>query len=272
MEAITINWNNLLLDVKGFIFDLDGCIYSGNKLNDGAKEIIALLEERQIPFCFLTNNSTDSAEQIRLKLKNKGLIVHSAPIITMTEITGKYIYEQFGASKLYVLGSEVLHHSLKEYHHVIDPEKDEHCDFVVISRDEAFSYTKLTIAVNLIRKGAKLIATNLDSHHPDAFGGWVPETGSLAKAVQEITKEIPVVIGKPYPYSIKQALSSLGVKANETMIVGDNLDTDILGGINLHMKTCWINWEGIPCHNELKPTITVHSLKQLYENMKEVMV
>ncbi len=261
-----------LKHIKGFIFDLDGCIYTGNKLNQGAKELIELLKNNEIAFCFLTNNSTHSEEQLRHKLVHMGLSVHHTSIYTMTELAGHYIHENYGQSDVYVLGSDVLKRSVRNSNHqLIDPYKEETCDIVLIGRDITFNYNKISLAANFINNGAKLIATNLDSSHPNLNGRIVPETGSLVSSIQSITKQNPIYIGKPHPYSMLKGITNMQLKPEECMIIGDNLDTDIQGGISLNMNTAWINWGTNNNHHDLKPDIMVNSLNEFYKLVRRVM-
>ncbi|MGG3573447.1 HAD-IIA family hydrolase [Bacillus gobiensis] len=260
--------NVYLNEFSVFIFDLDGCVYRNFSLYPGAKELINGLLNDDKKIYFLTNNSRDTSETIRKKLNEMGLNTDKIPIITMTEMIGKYLYEKNGASKILSVGSEELSAALqKEGHQLLTFDSEEICDFVVVGRDTEFTYEKLYTSTRFLTGKTKLVLVNPDFNHPGQEGENVPETGAIAAAIQaaaEIT-EISFV-GKPNSYAYERILNEADVDVNQCVMIGDNPLTDIQGGASANMKTIWISHsKKFPQNLGIQPDITVHSMQELYE-------
>lgn len=255
--------------ISAFIFDLDGCIYSGNKVYEGSLEFLTYLIEEKKEIYFLSNNSTNQSETVRQKLIKMGLPVENTTIFVATDLIGEYLFEHYGPVNIQVIGTNELKESLKGQGHKICPLDDEEpCDFVVVGRDPSFTYQTLSACARSVMKGAKLIATNLDLYHPGEDGNRVPETGALMAAIQAVSgvDEVPF-IGKPFIYPFRKIIDETGHEPERCVMVGDNPYTDVAGANGLGVKTIWISHgHAFPENLAFKPDFTFQSMKSLAES------
>ncbi|WP_429842415.1 TIGR01457 family HAD-type hydrolase [Brevibacillus sp. FIR094] len=214
---------------KGYLLDLDGTIYRGKEAIPGAAAFISHLKTHQIPYLFLTNNSSASAQHVAERLVAMGIEAQARDVYTTSMVTATYLREQAPAgTRVYVIGEAGLHDQLTDAGYVITEEDPA---YVIVGIDRAFTYEKLAIAARAIRAGATFIATNADAALP-TDGGLYPGNGSLVAAVSVASATKPIVIGKPESIIVRYALDQLGTAAADTLIVGDNLFTDIEAGAN----------------------------------------
>ncbi|MCG5252699.1 TIGR01457 family HAD-type hydrolase [Brevibacillus agri] len=214
---------------KGYLIDLDGTIYRGNEPIPGAAEFVRYLKANRIPYLFLTNNSSASAERVAARLSGMGVEATAQDVYTTSMATVEYLQEKAPAgASVYAIGEEGLLSQLEAAGFRLTADDPA---YVIVGIDRAFTYEKLTIATRAIRAGATFIATNADAALP-TDNGLFPGNGSLVAAVSVASATKPIVIGKPEPIIVRYALSVLGTEASETLIVGDNLFTDIEAGAN----------------------------------------
>lgn len=218
---------------KGFLIDMDGVIYSGEKLIPGADTFIASLKELQIPFLFLTNNSQRTARDVVNKLAGIGITAVEDDVFTSAMATGWFLARQKPQGTAYVLGEGGLLTSLHENGYSLatnDP------DFVVVGEGRNFTLEMVNQAVEMVLKGAKLVATNLDPS--PKISGW-NNLGikSIVAMIEEATGVKAFSVGKPSPVMMRVARKKLGLNSVNTTIIGDTMDTDILGGIQLGYQT-----------------------------------
>lgn len=254
--------------IKGFMFDLDGCIYSGNRLYPGVPELLDLLLATGKKIMFVSNNSTDRAEKIRSKLIDMGLPAEDSMILVATELVGNYLHERYGSLRVTVVGSRDLKAALKKSgHETVSLDSMEPIDAVVVGRDTEFTYQKLEHCGRHLARGARLIAANLDLYHPGENGNLVPETGSLVAAIRSVANTNAEVVGKPTAYPFNRALALNGFTPSECVMIGDNLFTDIQGGLNAGMLTVWIS-HNTPLSGEagILPHKTVSHMAELYQD------
>lgn len=261
-----------MYNLRGFFFDLDGTIYAGNKLIDGASDLLSLLHDEGKTIAFITNNSTLNAIQIKEKLAGFGVSAHEDQIICPTDISGSFIKKNFGPSTVYVIGSDALKDNVTESGHTLCEDLHTTCDVVLVGRDLEFSYRKLEDASIHVQNGAHLVATNMDHTHPIHTGDEVPETGALVAAIQTTVKVEPMVIGKPHSYIFDYALSRFNLSREETALIGDNPLTDILGGMNAGLQAVLINGKRDFDHTESIGYRTVEALKDIYDEMHQSLV
>ncbi|MFB9275888.1 HAD-IIA family hydrolase [Cohnella cellulosilytica] len=257
---------------ESFIFDLDGCLYSGDTPYPGAADLISYLLKLEKQVFFLSNNSTETSEQVLGKLSRLGFQTGGTTAIVATELIGKYIYENHGLSVVSAIGSGVLENSLRDVgHQVVALDGDRHVDFIVLGRDEAFSYHKLTVCVNRMFAGARLITTNPDLYHPGLHGLRVPETGALLAAISAVKGENQVEsIGKPHPYPFQTIVNLTNADRSKCIMIGDNLLTDIKGGAEFGMDTVWISHENVlPADTRIQPDFIYASIAQFYDFLKD---
>ncbi|MEN3035615.1 MAG: HAD-IIA family hydrolase [Candidatus Methanosuratincola sp.] len=218
--------SELLRNKKGFIFDLDGCIYLGNRPIEGASETIGLLRKEGKKILFLTNNSTRTPQEYADKLTGMGIEVGEGEVLTSSVATAMYL-KRFGTGECFVLGEQGLIQALEGWgFKVLSTGEARRAQYVVCGLDMHLTYEKLAAACHAIQKGARFIATNMDPRLP-LDGGYVPGAGSIVEAVATATGLRPLVIGKPSKRIMNMALKAMGLKNSEVVMVGDTLEIDM---------------------------------------------
>ena len=218
---------------KGFICDMDGVIYHGNKLLPGAREFIQWLQEEKKDFLFLTNSSERAPRELQEKLLRMGVEVGKERFYTSALATAMFLSSQKPGGSAFVIGEAGLYNALYNKGYTmnnIDP------DYVVMGESRTYSYEKLEHAINLVKKGAKLIGTNPDLTGPSETG-IVPATKSLIAPIELATGRSAYFIGKPNPLMMRNALKRLGIRPEDSIIIGDRMDTDIIAGIESEIET-----------------------------------
>ncbi|WP_159888160.1 HAD-IIA family hydrolase [Paenibacillus puerhi] len=258
---------------KVYFFDLDGCVYHGNRLSPGIIPLLEQLQQRGIRYAFLTNNSRQSGEEIGEKLAAMGLIVPEGTILPVTDFAGTFIRNKFGTVTVKTIGSESLERSIGEAGHRTVAWNHPAPDVVIVGRDTEFHYGKLQQITADIRAGSYLIATNPDIYHPGASGEPIPETGALLAAIEAMTGTSGECIGKPEPYIFLHGMKLFGAIPENCVMVGDNPETDILGSKRAGLKSVWITnrtsadpivWPGGEKQEHSRPDVVVNSIEELY--------
>jgi 4-nitrophenyl phosphatase len=250
---------------KGYLIDLDGTMYRGSEQIAEAFDFVKRLKEKDIPYLFVTNNSARTPAQVAAKLRDFNIPANEQQVFTTSQATANYIYEENNAATVYMIGEEGLRTALKEKGFEESGETAETADYVVMGIDREITYEKLSVACLAVRNGAKFISTNGDIAIPTERG-LVPGNGSITAVVAVSTQTTPIFIGKPESIIMEQALKVLGTDRAETLMVGDNYDTDILAGINAGMDTLLVH-TGVTTTEHLRryqvqPTYTVDTLDQ----------
>lgn len=245
---------------KGYLIDLDGTMYRGTEQIAEAAGFINDLRKRDIPYLFVTNNSSRTPAQVADKLRSIGISTEDDQVFTTSMATANYIAEQKKGASVYVVGEEGIIEALKEKGMKL---VEEHPDYLVMGIDRGINYEKLSKACLAVRNGAVFISTNGDIAIPTEQG-LLPGNGSLTAVVSVSTQVQPIFIGKPESVIVEQALRVLGVPKEETIMVGDNYDTDILAGINAGIDTLLVH-TGVTTKERLKqykeqPTHVVDTL------------
>ncbi len=227
------------MSVPLVIFDLDGVIYRGDEPMPFAVETVQRLRDAGVMVRFLTNNSALTRQAYVRRLAGMGILSCEEDFMTSAYATALYLQSQ-GAEgrRVFIVGEEGIHEELRRIGMVVvtDPE-EEGADYVVAGIDRDFTYDKLRRAHYAIQHGAQFIATNRDATYPAARGRIVPGGGALVAAIQTCTGVEPLVIGKPNTYSMELLLRQAGVPADEAVLVGDRLDTDVLVGKRAGLHT-----------------------------------
>jgi NagD protein len=212
---------------------MDGVIYSGETLIEGADKFIAGLLKQDIPFAFMTNNSKPTPLEIVRKLKRLGISVETRHIYTSAMATAKFLGDQGSNGTAYVLGEGGLLTSLHEHGITLvdsDPE------FVVLGEGRNFTLEMVQRAVDMILAGAKFITTNRDPS-PKKPGWSNLGIAATTAMIEEATGTKAFVIGKPNPVMMRSARKFLGLETAETTVIGDTMETDIQGGVQMGYKT-----------------------------------
>lgn len=247
----------------GLLIDMDGVIYSGETLIDGADKFIAELLKNDIPFTFMTNNSQRTPLDVVRKLKLLGIEVTEKHVYTSAMATGKFLGDQAANGTAYVLGEGGLITSLHENGINLvntDPE------FVVLGEGRNFTLEMVQRAVDMILAGAKFITTNQDPS-PKKPGWSNLGIAATTAMIEEATGRKAFVIGKPSPVMMRSARKYLGLETAETTVIGDTMETDIQGGVQMGYKTILV-LSGIAKKERLsqyafKPDLVVSSVDQL---------
>jgi HAD superfamily hydrolase (TIGR01457 family) len=218
-----------MLPYTTYLIDLDGVIYRGNELLPGAREFVAWLNAHHKKYLFLTNNSFASETQVLSKLAHLGIKTDPTHVLGAGQAAVQYIERHFPGSTVYVVGEQPLLDLVREHHLHVAPVDAQGADVVLVGLDRHFDYEKLTAAVLAIRAGAHFITINRDALLPVA-GGFLPGCGTMAAAIEAGTGVTPVVVGKPQPTLLQEAMHILGSQPDETVMIGDGLAVDILGG------------------------------------------
>jgi len=232
---------------KGFIIDMDGVIYHGNKLLPGVKEFIQWMHREKKKYLFLTNSSERTPKELKEKLSRLGIEVNKDVFYTSALATAVFLNSQKPNGSAYIIGEAGLINALYDVGYSmnnIDP------DYVVIGESRTYTFDSIEKAVNLVVNGAKLIGTNPDLTGP-VEGGITPATKALIAPVELATGKNAYFIGKPNPLMMRIALRKLGCSREETVIIGDRMDTDIVAGIESEIDTVLV-LSGITSKNTVR--------------------
>ncbi len=255
---------------KAFIFDMDGVLYRGHDPLPGVSELLAAIERRGADYVLATNNSMASPEQYAERLGQMGLTVGAAKIQTSGTATRDYLLQHLPAgAAVYVIGMPGLREQIHEVGGFVVAEPAEgiaNTAAVVCGLDQQFTYDKLKAAFFAIRAGARFIATNIDSSLPTETG-FVPGAGTIVAAIRTATGVTPTVIGKPSPEVLIQAALELDASPDQSVMIGDRLDTDILAGNRANMLTAMVltgvSSQADIADSEAKPDIVIAGLPEL---------
>jgi 4-nitrophenyl phosphatase len=247
---------------KGYLIDLDGTMYRGKEVIKEAGDFVRRLKEKGLPYLFVTNNSSRRPEQVAEKLQTFGISAEKEQVFTTSMATAQFIADKKPGSTAYVIGEEGIRSALEEKGITLQEEKP---DFVVVGIDRGINYEKLALACLGVRNGAAFISTNGDIAIPTERG-LLPGNGSLTSVVTVSTQTQPIFIGKPESIIMEQALEVLGVSKEETLMVGDNYDTDIKAGMNAGLDTLLVH-TGVTTKEILKqmeeqPTYVINTLDE----------
>lgn len=248
---------------KGFLIDMDGVIYSGNDLIPGADTFIANLQAQNIPFLFMTNNSQRAPIDAVNKLAGMGIYVKEENVYSSAMATAYFLKFMKPNGTAFVLGEGGLITSLHQAGYTL---VNSNPDFVVVGEGRNFTLEMVNKAVDMILGGAKLIATNLDPS-PKKKGWDNLGIKAVVAMLEEASGKKAFSVGKPSPVMMRAARKYLGLEAKETIIIGDTMATDILGGVQLGYTTI-LTMSGVTTSVSIddypfKPDMIVDSVKDL---------
>ncbi|KGX89632.1 hypothetical protein N781_07670 [Pontibacillus halophilus JSM 076056 = DSM 19796] len=247
---------------SGYLIDLDGTMYRGEERIEEASTFVQQLKDREIPYMFVTNNSSKRPSQVVEKLRSHDIPATEEQVYTSSMATAAYIKRQKPDATVYAIGEEGLQSALSKVGLTFG---EEQCDYVVIGMDREITYEKLAKAALLVRKGATFLSTNGDIAIPTERG-MLPGNGSLTSVITVTTGVSPTFIGKPESTIMELALDELGMRKEETLMVGDNYETDIKAGMNAGLDTLLVH-TGVTSREdlivkEIQPTFTVKNLSE----------
>lgn len=222
--------------LRGFVFDLDGCVWTGDILVPGAAEVLGLLRAQGRRVSFLTNNSRARSATMQAKLARLSVEAAVEDVLTPLEILGEVIAARWGPSRVLAIGGPELEAAVLDGGHTLVPvDRYREATVVVVGNDFAFNYDRLTAAARAIASGAAFVTANLDPRLPLEGGDFLPGCGAVVESVAAAAAARPVVIGKPEPPLFELALQRMGVRAEEAAMVGDSVDSDIRGARRVGM-------------------------------------
>ena len=219
--------------IRNWLMDMDGVLVSEENAIPGAAEFIARLRETDTPFLLLTNNSIWTRRDLAARLRAGGLDVPEESIWTSALATARFLEDQRPGGTAVVIGESGLTTALHSAGYTIN-ERDP--DYVVLGETRTYSFERISQAIRLIIRGATFIATNPDPTGP-APDGPLPATGSVAALISRATGRDPYFVGKPNPLMMRTALNSLDAHSEETAMIGDRMDTDIVSGLEAGLET-----------------------------------
>ncbi|MBQ9859487.1 MAG: HAD family hydrolase [Clostridia bacterium] len=217
----------------GFICDMDGVIYHGNRILDGVADFVNWMIDNDKKFVFLTNSPEKTPHELSMKLERMGLTVPAGNFYTSAMATAAFLHSQAPGCTAYVIGEAALSKALYDvgiYMNDVNP------DYVVVGETRTYSFEKIEKAIELVNKGAKLIGTNPDITGPTERGV-MPATGSLIAPIEIATGKKAYFVGKPNPLMLRHGLKKLGCHSEEIAFIGDRMDTDIIAGIESNVDT-----------------------------------
>lgn len=250
-----------------FLFDLDG-VFSAGKVKPrliGGRRIVERLNSMKKNYFVLTNTSTHGRQHILRNLEGLGFRIPADRIITASQLTGEFLLEKYGNVRCFIIGEEGFCKEMENSGHEI-VEKD--ADFVVVALDRTVNYHKLNRAAELLMGGSKLVATYVSRMYMDRYGPKLA-AGPIVKALEYATCTKAIEVGKPSSLMFKLAMRKAGTKPSETVMVGDQVETDIMGAKKLGIFSVLVltgverNLKLIP--SSMKPDLVVNNVDELLE-------
>jgi NagD protein len=221
------------MNKKKYLLDMDGVLVRGRKPIPGAQEFIARLVETRTPFLVLTNNPLYTPRDLSHRLASEGLEIPEANLFTSALATAQFLAQQRPAGTAFAIGESGLTSALHQVGYTLTSTRP---DYVVLGETHAYNLQHITQAIRLILAGVRFIATNPDPIGP-SDGGVMPACGAMAALIERATSVKPYFIGKPNPLMMRRALNYLGAHSEETVMVGDRMDTDVVAGMEAGMET-----------------------------------
>jgi NagD protein len=218
---------------KSYLIDMDGVIVRGNELIPGADAFLDRLQQRQVKFLILTNNPQYTPIDLQHRLQRIGVNLTTDHLYTSALATAQFLKWQKPNGTAFVLGESGLTEALHDAGYVIT---DHQPDYMVLGETTSYSYSRITQAMRLVQAGARFIATNPDASGPSE-DGLVPACGAVAALIQTATGIQPYFIGKPNPLMMRAALRFLNEHSENTIMVGDRMDTDVRVGLESGLET-----------------------------------
>jgi NagD protein len=220
-------------NVECWLTDMDGVLVHENQALPGAVELIQQWRDSGTPFLVLTNNSIFTPRDLAARLRASGLDVPEESLWTSALATADFCASQMPGGSAFVIGEAGITTALHEAGFVMtetDP------DYVVVGETRNYSFEAITKAIRLINDGARFIATNPDATGPSADGP-MPATGAISALITKATGKEPYVVGKPNPMMFRSAMNKIGAHSENTAMIGDRMDTDIVAGIEAGLHT-----------------------------------
>jgi NagD protein len=218
---------------KSYLIDMDGVLVSGRTLIPGADRFIEQLKALAMEYLVLTNNSIYTPRDLAHRLQAVGLDIPVERIFTSAMATARFLQSQKPNGTAFVIGESGLTEAIHSVGYIIT---DHDPDYVVLGETYSYNLALITKAIRLVADGARFIATNPDPAGPSE-GGLVPACGAMAALIETAGGISPFFVGKPNPWMMRSALNYLDVHSENTVMIGDRMDTDIVAGVESGMET-----------------------------------
>lgn len=250
---------------RAYFFDLDGCLRYGRQAAHGAAALLRTLRQRGKSLLVLTNTSAKGAGELAAELRGIGLDLAPAEIQTTFDAAGEFLRYRFGPTKVLCLGTRQLQERLRrDGHEVLPIERCREAQAVVVGRDLDFNIDRMVAASRAIDAGAAFIALNTDIRMPIEDGNYTAGVGPLVAAISTLAYKTPEIVGKPSPAFFEMGLRRLGMTAHETVMVGDNVETDIKGANAAGLLSVLITASNVKPGVDFAPAdLVVHDLREL---------
>jgi NagD protein len=220
-------------DVECWLTDMDGVLVHENEPVPGAAALLQQWRDQDKPYLVLTNNSIFTPRDLSARLRESGLIVPEDRIWTSALATADFLAAQIPGGSAFVIGEAGMTTALHEAGFVMTERAP---DYVVVGETRNYSFEAITKAIRLIGDGSRFIVTNPDATGPSADGP-MPATGAVAALISKATGKEPYVVGKPNPMMFRSAMNRIGAHSENTGMIGDRMDTDIVAGIEAGLHT-----------------------------------
>lgn len=236
MHSISMNHLDLIRHKRLFLLDMDGTLYLGNTLIDGAKAFLMELKRQGKQYLYLTNNSAKSVVHYQDKLAHLGIDASREEFYTSSMAAIDYLKHHHPGQIVYCMGTHSLIEELRTHQIEVATAVRDDVGVVLLGYDTELTYQKLQDVCILMQRNLPYIATNPDYVCPSEIGS-LPDCGAIAQMLQHATGKMPYVLGKPNPEFLRHALAFSGYRADEAVLIGDRLYTDIRGGIDADITT-----------------------------------
>jgi 5'-nucleotidase len=249
---------------KSYLIDMDGVLVSGRTVIKGAPEFLGRLKAGGFEYLVLTNNPIYTPRDLSHRLNRIGLPVPPERIFTSALATARFLRSQRGeGGTAYVIGESGLTEALHEVGFVIT---DHDPEYVVLGETHGYNLDQITIGIRFLIAGAHFIATNPDVSGPSEHG-IVPANGAMAALMEAASGVKPFFVGKPNPLMMRTALNYLGAHSEDAVMIGDRMDTDVIGGVQAGVETVLV-LSGVTRREDVErysyqPTRVLESLAQL---------
>ncbi|KQP57478.1 HAD-IIA family hydrolase [Agreia sp. Leaf283] len=220
-------------EIECWLTDMDGVLVHENRALPGAAELLQQWRDEGKPYLVLTNNSIYTPRDLSARLRASGLEVPEEAIWTSALATASFLKSQMPGGSAFVIGEAGITTALHEAGFIMT---DTSPDYVVVGETRNYSFEAITRAIRLISAGARFIVTNPDATGPSAEGP-MPATGAVAALITKATGMEPYVVGKPNPMMFRSALNRIGAHSENTGMIGDRMDTDVVAGIEAGLHT-----------------------------------
>lgn len=246
------------LDFSAVLSDLDGVVYRGEVAVPHAVERFRQWQALGVPYCFVTNNAEKSPAEFAAKIERLGIACTAHQVVTSAEVALEYARSRYvEGSRAHVIGSPSFKARVEAAGFVL---VETGADAVFVALDRQFNYAMMTVAVRNVLEGAELIGTNPDVLRPTA-DGFEPGTGAILQAVAAAARVTPAILGKPSGEILRMALQRIGASADQAIMLGDQLDTDILAAHNAGVRGVFLE-TGVPINraSSVSPDFLLASL------------